>query len=98
MVLSMIRTAWKQRCDGEGDWYLTPLQRYWLTFKFTLCMLLSLNGYPDPTWSNEHVCVAITDSCSFPCEWGTCYSWTGWHVGKGLFKNWWFYSETDGTP
>jgi len=99
MIKGDLALAWKQRCKHEGNWYLTKAQQYWLTVKCMICMVLDLNRFPDPEdWGGEHVCVAITEAHSYPCEWGTCSDWTELRVGKGFLSNWYFYYESDGAP
>jgi hypothetical protein len=94
----MIRKAIKQRCEFEQDWALSNKQRYWLTFKVWVCLILNLYLERAFTFDDDHVTVAILDGGTYPCEWGTC----GWEevliVGKGFLHNWWFTVEHDGWP
>lgn len=96
---ALLKTAWKQRCTPEGNWILTPAQRAWLTLKFMLCLLFMRElGIEHDAPYDTHVVVAVTDSHQYPCEWGTCYDWREWRVGKGLLRNWWYFETTDGSP
>ena len=55
----LIRLAWDQGCQFEGNWNLTLWQMIWFTIKVTICILLGL-------WSED----AEYDDCIVVASWG----------------------------
>lgn len=94
----IIYHAIAQRCAPEGDWLLSTPERFWLTLKFVLCYLLRLKRRESLPLFSRYVTVAQTDQHKWSCEWGECYDWTSWRVGKGVLSNWWYMQDLDGAP
>lgn len=93
----MLKKSLKQRCKWEQNWSLPRWERFWLTFKVWVCIILNLKLNKRAEY-DDRIVAAILDGGTYSCEWGIC----GWeedlYVGKGLLRNWWYDIERDGWP
>jgi hypothetical protein len=81
----MIKKCIQQWGKHEQDYYLSKLERVLLTIKavIAICLRLEHGGKVD-AYEKDYVCIAILESGTFGCEWGTC----GWYTDIQISKHW----------